>query len=466
MKGEKMRIFKKRLTMVFTLLSLLLLINSAVLADSSFKGITINFLTNTNLHQEIIATQMEKVAKEMGMEVNTRFLTVDELKLKGIMDYIGGVSTWDIIYTGGIQQMYELWNMGAVAPIQDFINDKDLVNHDLLQLDDIAPSGLKAVTFNGQILGFVATKSEQALAYREDLFNNKIEKEAFKEKYDYELQPPETYKQFKDVAEFFTRKKGEKLCGVTLENDFYGTSFPNKKGTLLWHSYQNLIIAFGVQVYNPETGKPEFDSPANIDALRYYGSLVPFLPENHMNMGSGECVALFADGKIAMVTQYFDRIVGTVDKPDSKVKGKVKYAFPPTEVGNPLNRKHAYRSGPAVLIISSLSRNKEAAYKLLEATLSAENQYEMAQDPGYISTKMSVLQRIAKEKPVMEYLSRAEEAGIDNLTDAGILPYPSILKSAKIGDIVSDAVSAVLTGASPEKEANKAQEKLEELFSK
>lgn len=42
-------------------------------------------------------------------------------------------------------------------------------------------------------------------AYRKDLFEDPKEKEAFKKKYGYELDVPKTYKELRDIAEFFTR---------------------------------------------------------------------------------------------------------------------------------------------------------------------------------------------------------------------------------------------------------------------
>jgi multiple sugar transport system substrate-binding protein len=42
-----------------------------------------------------------------------------------------------------------------------------------------------------------------------------------------------------------------------------------------------------------------------------------------------------------------------------------------------------------------------------------------------------------------------------------VLPYPSILKSSEIGDIVSIAVSAILTGSKVEDEMAKAQAAVE-----
>ena len=46
------------------------------------------------------------------------------------------------------------------------------------------------------------------VGYREDLFADAGERQAFKAKHGYDLAAPQTYKQLLDVAKFFTRKKG------------------------------------------------------------------------------------------------------------------------------------------------------------------------------------------------------------------------------------------------------------------
>ena len=58
--------------------------------------------------------------------------------------------------------------------------------------------------------------------YRADLFDDEGEKAAFKTKYGYDLGVPTDWKQHRDIAEFFTRKKGDNLKGKPLDKDFYG----------------------------------------------------------------------------------------------------------------------------------------------------------------------------------------------------------------------------------------------------
>ena len=54
------------------------------------------------------------------------------------------------------------------------------------------------------MLAFPASGMIWSTNYRKDLFENKDEQAAFKAKFGYDLAPPKTWAQYKDIAEFFT----------------------------------------------------------------------------------------------------------------------------------------------------------------------------------------------------------------------------------------------------------------------
>ncbi len=440
------------------------LATAAIAGESPYKGLSLKFLTVSNVHQKAQGAELARIAREWGMNLDVRYVTTDQLEKKVVLDYVGGADTWDLVYTGGVQRMYEWHGRGILDELTPFIRKQG--DPKLLEWEGFSESARKAVTFGDKVLGLTVATSDQALAYRKDLFSNPEEKAAFRARYGYELRPPDTYTQYRDIAQFFTRRKGEKLMGKVLEQDFYGISNSNKKGTHLWHDYENQALAFGVVIYDPKTRKPGLLSRASIEAATYYQSLLPFWPPNHINMSSGESTDTFAVGRVAMIIEYFDRVVGTITKGESTLKPEqVGYAFPPTQEGNPLGRKHAFRAGPAVVGIFGRSRHKEAAYKLLEASVSAESQLQMAREhEGYMPTKVAALKQLAKEEPAVEYLLTVASSDISAYSDAEVMPYPSILKSSEIGDAISTAISAILTGGKVEEELGKAQAKLEKAF--
>jgi multiple sugar transport system substrate-binding protein len=271
------------------------------------------------------------------------------------------------------------------------------------------------------------------------------------------------------MAAFFTRKKGDKLAGKVLDNDVYGIINSNKKGTYIWHDYENQLMAFGAQTCDPKTMQAGLLSPESIKAAEFYKGLIPYWPPDHINMASGETMALFVAGRVAMNIEYFDRVfytMYTMGKGGGAITaGQVGYTYPPTEENNPRGLKHPYRAGPAVISIYSLSKNKEAAYKLLEAAASSQSQIDMARKtPGFMPARNSALLALKGEMPQLQYLLDVAGGGADALSDAQEMPYPCILASSEIGDAVSDAISSILTGGDVKDELGKAQVKVQKAL--
>jgi len=429
--------------------------------SSPYRGTTINFIAERNVHESAIADKMAEIAKAWGMTFQARFLTVDELARQVVLDYVGGAHTWDVIYAGGVQNVYQWYARGIIVPLDPLIQQGGAAS--TVDWSGFTTAAQRAVTLQGRILGLTVATSTPTLAYRKDLFADPREQAAFRAKYGYDLAPPQTYKQFLDVAQFFTRRKGETLAGRPLENDFYGSSFPNKKGVYLWHSYENMILAFGVSLYNPKTRQAEFDSAQSLAAAEMYRSFGPVQPSSNLDDSSAESTALFATGRVAMIIQYFDRVLLNVAKNDVPVFGKVGYALPPG-AGTPGRLAHAFRDGPAIDVISSLSNHKEAALALLAAAITSKNQLEAAmQHPGYIPSRTNAFQQLIKAQPDVAYLVRAE-ADPGALTDVGVMPYPSILRADQIGDTISNAISAILTGADAKTQLAAAQQQLNQIL--
>ena len=51
-------------------------------ADSPYKGQTLRFLTSANVHQKAMGKQLERIAKEWGIQLDVRYVTTDELAKK------------------------------------------------------------------------------------------------------------------------------------------------------------------------------------------------------------------------------------------------------------------------------------------------------------------------------------------------------------------------------------------------
>lgn len=164
--------------------------------------------------------------------------------------------------------------------------------------------------------------------YRKDIFENPEEKAAFKAKYGYELKVPVNWIQYRDLAEFFTRKPGDNLMGETLKHSFYGTSIAGKRHDAMTCEWLNYAWSFGGGIFD-EKGNLVINNPKNVEALTYFKDLVEFCPPGVSNNTWDELTTQMQQGIVAMEIQWNDCAPSIEDPETSKVVGKVGYALIP-----------------------------------------------------------------------------------------------------------------------------------------
>jgi multiple sugar transport system substrate-binding protein len=381
-----------------------------------------------------------------------------------LADRKAGLETWDILYVGPREQGAAV-QLNIVNPFSDVVDQMraaGAVDEERLDFDDFVSGATKPTSFKGKLVSIPISFNGVLMAYRTDWFTDPIEKKAFKEKYGYDLTPPKTYKQFYDVSEFFTRKEGETLGGKKLERGIYGTTHSNKKGNFLWHDYLNYQMAFGGDIiYDPKTRRPTMNSPESIAAGEYYLKLTKFLPSGHLTMTSGGSSAMFAEGQVAMVVEYPSRLFDIATNPKkSKVIGKMEFALPPSQEGVS-GREHALHVGGQALGIYSLSKNKKAAYTLLEIGLSKEYMKKMCLErAAVVPSRKSVLEdpEVLAKWPHIKILKKVDEA-YTFVHPPDLPEYPQMI------GIVAEELHQALAGMKSIRQAfDAAQLKLERLF--
>jgi hypothetical protein len=89
----------------------------------------------------------------------------------------------------------------------------------------------------------------------------------------------------------------------------------------------------------------------------------------------------------------------------------------------------------------------------------------MAQaNAAYLPSRTSVTKQIVKQRPVLDHLLRLQQSGATLLTDANVLPGPSIERAAQVVDIVTGALSEIMVGAPLQPRLASAQTALEKLL--
>ena len=124
-------------------------------------------------------------------------------------------------------------------------------------LDSFYPSLFEILSYNNELHSIPYNTYVMANHYRLDLFEHKTEQKNFKKRYGYKLNPPRTLGQLKDVAEFFTRKKGSLLKNQKLEKDFYGVALMSGNKPHINDEWSAILWALGGTWFNPHYSNNE-----------------------------------------------------------------------------------------------------------------------------------------------------------------------------------------------------------------
>jgi multiple sugar transport system substrate-binding protein len=409
---------------------------------------------------------LRAAAAELGAEIEVSNYSFDELRDKLVIDYTAGNDVWDYVFVQSANRS-SFYESGLIYPISTFQEENpDLVDPELAAMDDWFQVSIEENTVDGKLLSLPLYVTGTTMFYRTDIMEHSGEKADFMDQYGYELEPPRTYEQFHDVAEFFTRSKGEKLAGKTLGADFYGASHSNKPVNFLWFDFVNTLMAFGADnIYDPETLEPTFGSPEAIAAGNFYVGIEPFLPPGHLTMASGAATAMFAEGNVALQVEFFGRGAKISMNPEnSKVADKVAYLPNPSVPGE--NRPHTTIHTGNGVALYSLSDNIEAAYKVLELAFSPQVMKQVAMEKylpyDWIIPRPSVI----SDPEVLAMAEHLEDVpGLLDTEDNWFFFSPTLPEYPQAMDIAGTALSKALAGdITVEAAFTDAQAELEELF--
>src|ERR687898_2859357 len=190
-------------------------------AAAPYAGQSITVLDEVTPLQEAMQKLVPQFEEETGINVDYQLLNHFEVINRGQADLLSGRGEYDALMVHS-PQMGLLLDAGVLRPMDDMMANPELTSPDLDLDDVIQPSWDTVAKYQGETYGFLTWAYNTVYWARGDLLSHPEEQAAFKAKYGYDLAPAQTLQQMRDIAEFFTRPKGEKLAGQTLDSDFYG----------------------------------------------------------------------------------------------------------------------------------------------------------------------------------------------------------------------------------------------------
>ena len=314
-----------------------------------------------NYLQELVNEYTEKT----GVTVTVETTPWPDFQTKAFTEFNAKGDAYDMV-VGDSQWLGAGSTGGHYVDLTDFFKKHKVA-------DIMAPATVKSYAeYDGKYWAIPVEGDATGWAYRKDWFEDPKEMSAFKAKYGYDLAPPKTWDQLRDIAEFFHRPD-EKRYGITVYTD-------NSYDALVM-GFENALFSYGGDLGNYSTFEVDgiVNSAKAVAALERYKELYAFTPPNWGKTFFQEANQAVTEGLAAMSMNYFaffPALNNEATNPHAKNTGY--FANP----AGPDGTRHAALGGQGVSIVS-YSKNKAEAYKFLEWFIQKDVQKRWADLGGY-----------------------------------------------------------------------------------
>lgn len=334
------------------------LIDATEPADKQYGGVEVTVVVDSIQSGYPFFWLAPAIEKAYDIKVNVVAAPFETFYQSIQNDIVSGTGQYDILN-------YPPRFLGDLAAAENIVDLTDYAAQWDPELDDVYPVYRLYTEWDDRLFALPFDGDRLELYYRKDLFEHEDEQAAFEEQYGYALAPPETWDQYVDVAEFFTRDAGEQLAGEDLTEPFAGiaeiTKLPDNFDWFL-----NRFASYG-GVYFDEQMRPLLDTEAGHAALENFVESVQYGPADILNFEYVESFDAFLQGGTAMCIQWTDVAKVAEDPNTSQIVGKTGYAQVPGAEGP--DGEVVHRSVLAynrVNSISKLAEEPEAAYRVIQ----------------------------------------------------------------------------------------------------
>lgn len=364
---------------------------AALAADlpGKFEGVTVDAKLIGGQQYEALYARIAEWEKATGAKVNVlskknHFELDKEIK----SDIATGNITWCVgsNHSSFAPQYPDIYtDLSALLPKEE--------------VDAFVPANIASSTLDGKLVMLPRAQFDvSALYYQKSLYEDDAKKAAFKEKYGYDLAPPDTWQQVADQAIFFANPP-----------DFYGTQYAGKEEAINGRFYEMLVAEGGD--YLDADGKPAFNSDAGVRALDWFVNLykakaVPVGTTNYLwdDLGQG-----FASGTIAVNLDWPGWASFFNDPKSSKVADNVGVKVQPAGSSG----KRTGWSGHHGFSVTESCASKDAAASLVWF-LTNEDSQKLESSAGPLPTRTAVwdynIQQAESDAYRKEVLTAFQEA--------------------------------------------------------
>jgi multiple sugar transport system substrate-binding protein len=415
-------------------------------AAAPYEGVTIRTIGEALPPLEAMAELKGEFEERTGIELVIEMYEHSEAVNKVMLDLNSRRGRYDFI----LQPHRELGRFvenGHVVALDQFMDDPALRDPEFKPEEVLYERLWKEISwYDGKMYGYPFTALTMYMWYREDLAEDPAEREGFRAKFGYDLQPAQNWDQYRDLAEWFTRP----------EEGLYGTALQGKRHEALWYEWLNVLYSFGGDMMEVEAGSEcgpiVVNSPQAVASLEYYKSLMQYSPPDTLNYFWDDVMALMQQARVFQLIMWNDATYAvSEDAEASRVAGKMGFGMVPQGEGGKVGQVEGW-----TYLIPAYSQNQEAAFLFIQWMMELDQQLRQHLNGG-ASARPDVY-----ADPEVQKLAYTEAS---MRTNEVAIPKPTIPESPQITDILVRELSAHLAGGKSAKEAlDTAAQEMHELL--
>lgn len=318
----------------------------------------------SNYLQELV----NQYTAESGVTVTVQTTPWADFQTKAFAEFNAKGDAYDIV-VGDSQWLGAGSTGGHYVDLTDFVKEKGV-------LESMAPATMTAYSEypkgGGKYWSIPTEGDADGWAYRKDWFEDPKEMADFKAKYGYDLAVPKTYKEMRDIAEFFYRPD-QKRYGIAI--------YTWNPYDALIMGYENALFSYGGELGDYSTYKVDgiVNSPEAVAALEMYRELYKFTPPNWGQAFFQEDNQAITEGLAAMSMNYFAFFPALANKATNPYADVTGFFANPA---GPTGKQHAALGGQGMSIVSYSTKQDEAK-KFLEWFVREDVQKKWAELGGY-----------------------------------------------------------------------------------
>jgi multiple sugar transport system substrate-binding protein len=342
------------------------------IADMPYAGTTVKVIVNAEYCKYALSLIEKSLMEKLGIKLAVEVIPGEANVTKTLLEFNQGRSPWDLIM---FNPSYYADYARHFEPLEPYIKKMHLK----LYLDDIAKQYQNSNMYWGDTLYAMPFDGDiHIMFYNKVAFDRPENKQKFKAKYGYDLAPPQTWKQWDDMAGFFNGwgwdGSDRKLFGA-------GASYKANNYSFYW--WRQRFFAYGGQYFDKNM-KPLVNTKAGIRALTEMANTIQDYPPGVLLFESEEPKTMLIKGEVPMLISWTSTGKRVGDPNQSLIIGKAGFGVLPGHEYKGKIIRAVPNTGGRSFAISKYYKIKEATAKVLEFISSPENSLIIVMNPKTI----------------------------------------------------------------------------------